>query len=376
MIEEFFKKDPIEKVERELRFLVWDILSDKYGQQWITNENVICKAKWSEELERKAAKDKVVQGNSNLHEIPLAYAEFYDVKEVIKNNEELFKPVFDKWEITTGYLETIIGFRNIIKHHRDISPNQNHLLIGICGEIIDSISLWRIGSKIDLDKEVLSFTDYIVTDNKSEEDILKEASLKVKEIKDNFLSAFKSSGINIFSDVKTNEFEVIIKTEYVEVEIRTTDNPSSGSRIKDINYKKVSSRLLYTENNSVPLNLIMTNLNKNYWVVEYLLKGSIDINRLKEWSEKQAGLTPGSSTASGKSFDSVDYGFLGGKIRVCASKYINDNNEICGKLSLTNNNQEEKWNPHLNITPNDLIGFMLGNISPRTIMHLYNESLG
>ena len=376
MIEEFFKKDPIEKVERELRFLVWDILSQKYGEGWIYNEEIICKQKWADELKKVFEKDKKIQHNGNIRELLISYADFFDIKELIKKNRSLFESVFSNFEVIVGYIETIIGLRNAIKHHRDISLNQQHLLIGICGEIIDAINLWRIGSKIELDRIVLSFNDYIATEGKSETQILSEAIEKINEIENIFLNSLKSNSIEIFNTNNSSDFETVINTQYIKIEIRANNKITPDSKIDNIEYETIHSRLSYKAECPVSLDLIMANTNKTYWVIEYLLKGFIDINRLKEWSERQAGLTPGSSVATNGSFDSIDYGFLGGKIRVQAGKYVNELNEICGKLSLLNNINAEKWNPHSNITPNDLIGFMLGNISSRTIMNLYRESLG
>lgn len=162
----FLQQDPIEIIERELRLLIHDVLSHKFGENWIDDPKISLKEEHLKSIKEKIEADKSAQGNQAIYDLPLSYADFSDLRELLIKHDNLFKPVFDKWKKTMVYLEITEGLRNTIKHHRDINSTQEYLLIGIAGEITDSINFWRIGTKAHVKQFVFTFSDYVSTEKK------------------------------------------------------------------------------------------------------------------------------------------------------------------------------------------------------------------
>lgn len=156
--------------------------------------------------------------------------------------------------------------------------------------------------------------------------------------------------------------------------INTTDQPKSTCNIDGINYKTVTTNLFYNVGCRIDLDRILSDIGKRYWIIEYRLEDDIDIDALKSWSKQQAGLSPGSSTSSNGVSTNIEYKFLDGKLRVCASKY-SDKGKVKGKFYLVFEHPLSKWFPHKVITSQHILGFILGNISPRSMMNLHMKSM-
>ena len=98
----------------------------------------------------------------------------------------------------------------------------------------------------------------------------------------------------------------------------------------------------------------------------WTLRGLIDLPRMREQCETRAGLHFSSSSTTNGNFSSLEYSLLSGRIRVGIA-----NSGSSGRGILTvNGGPEGLQKAHIHIGPQRLIGFLLGDISPKAMMHL------
>src|SRR5215211_6923703 len=149
--------DPLETIERTLRNVIHDTLTDKFGPEWHRNDNVGLGPDWVTGLEEKMRADQGVQNPNAVYDVPLAYAELRHLGDLLEKHRKSFKPVFGNMDMLLAYFWTAEKLRNAVQHHRDIGPTHKALLIGIAGEIEDAVNLWRIGSRLRVKRTTLEF---------------------------------------------------------------------------------------------------------------------------------------------------------------------------------------------------------------------------
>lgn len=128
-------------IENFLRTNIQFILKDKYGDSWeehlgVTEDRI---KKWNErkEEERNRLNGRVLESRL------LFYSDFYDLKEIMLKNWELFKSIFKNKKDLEYQLAMLESFRNPNAHNRDLLEHQKYLLVGIVGEIKSSILEYR-----------------------------------------------------------------------------------------------------------------------------------------------------------------------------------------------------------------------------------------
>lgn len=125
----------LKDAENGLRDFVAMILEDKYGKDWINKIRVNRDdlAKWNQ---RKKNEEKRLGSPSD--ERLLYFADLYHIKEILKSNwsnvPEFKEALGEKKEITY-WINHLEGFRNLDAHRRELLPHQQHLVLGISGEI-------------------------------------------------------------------------------------------------------------------------------------------------------------------------------------------------------------------------------------------------
>lgn len=360
--------DPIEIIEKELRHLIDDVLSDKFGVSWFENpNNVGLGDEWLSKLKEKARNDKPARGDETIYEHPIAYSEFSDLKAILINRADLFKKIFKEWDKIVMYIDTVEKLRNPVKHHRDISDSQQYLLAGIAGEITDDIYLWRIGTSAEVRETVIEFRDYIPTDNQTNEEITTASKAMVTNLSFHLIEALKKSGVKDDSiSEKREDFVSEIRAPQIVINIHTSPKAGSNSGMRGLKFKNCITSIHHKSASRTNLDSLLTYLGKQYLSIEFVLSTGIDIGSLMKWSLEKSGLSPGSSVSGSNGYGNADYGFLGGKLRIGV---ISD-----GRIRLTCDDPESLWFPHKIISAKHLFGFMLGNITPRTMMHLHRRS--
>lgn len=366
--------DPIETIERTLRNVIHDVLSGKFGPNWANDDKAGLGADWANELTTKMKEDQGVDKTAVVYDIPLAYAEFSDLGELLKKHEARFKPIFREWDEFLAYYNAAERFRNRLKHHRDISPTQRSLLVGIAGEIEDAANRWRIGSNLEVKRTTFQFHDYVSMNGKSDERILTESVVLMRKWRDQVRSAIEACAPNLGQiKVKEESYKFIISGPHMEFEMETAPSAQETSRIENISYKGIFGKLRYNSACQINTDQVLRCIQRPYSHLDYELVGKIGVEDLRRWSSERAGLTPASSGSSNGKLIDIEYSILAGKLRVGAANHQDDQSS---HLHATySESQQGFWNAHKYLRPRQLIGFMLGDIAPKAILHLLEMSL-
>lgn len=367
--------DSLETIERTLRDVIHDVLTDEFGPGWHRNDAGLG-SEWASGLEEKRKADQVVQSPSVVYDVPLAYAEFRNLGELLKKHRRLFKPVFGDMDAILAYFRSAEKLRNPAKHHRDINPAQQALLAGIAGEIEDAVNLWRIGSRLRVKRTALDFWDGISTQDKPDTQILEEASECFERWRERFRSAIDASPLDPsgFTEIKNEELQYHTRGQHLEMAVWTNDMTSPTSRIGDTDYKGIYVRLKHNPACRASLDELLGAIRKPYHHIAYELEDEIDVEALKRWSSERAGLDPSGSGSFDDELESVGYRLLGGRLRIGAQKVTNREGRSGGALSATVDIPAGFRGAHSHIGARQLVGFMVGSIAPRAMMHLVQMS--
>jgi hypothetical protein len=127
--------------ENALRDFISSLLSHELGSEWIDQSGVSADrvSRWRE---RKASEEKR-QETGVVEERLLYYADFYDLKTILKKHWGRFTPTFGDWKTMEVYLSALEGLRDPDAHRRELLPHQKHLVLGIGGEIRTRIVRFR-----------------------------------------------------------------------------------------------------------------------------------------------------------------------------------------------------------------------------------------
>jgi hypothetical protein len=127
--------------ENSLRDFVASVLS-KSGEDWVNRCGVSPEriAKWKE---RKATEEKRQEAGV-VEERLIYYADFYDLKTILKKNwaGELSEALGD-WKTIEVYLDELEKLRDTDAHRRELLSYQKHLVLGVSGEIRNRIVRYR-----------------------------------------------------------------------------------------------------------------------------------------------------------------------------------------------------------------------------------------
>ena len=128
-------------IENVLRTNIQFILKDKYGDSWEehlgVSEDRIKKWEGRKEEESNRLNGKVLESRL------LFYSDFYDLKEIMLKNWDIFGNIFKNKKELEYQLEMLESFRNPNAHNRDLLEHQKYLLVGIVGEIKSNILEYR-----------------------------------------------------------------------------------------------------------------------------------------------------------------------------------------------------------------------------------------
>jgi len=128
--------------ENALRDFIAARLEQSLGSDWVnacgvTPERV---EKWKA---RKADEERRQEAGV-VDERPLYYADFYDLTTILKKHwQGDFSDAFGKWRRFEVYLDELAAFRDPDAHRRELLPHQQHLALGIAGEIGSRLVRWR-----------------------------------------------------------------------------------------------------------------------------------------------------------------------------------------------------------------------------------------
>jgi hypothetical protein len=132
----------LKDAENALRDFISSILGKKLGSDWANNCGVSPERvqRWQE---RKSEEEKR-QKFGTIDERLIYYADFYDLKTILKKNwEGAFSEAFGDWKTMDVWLDELGRLRDPDAHRRELLPHQKHLAVGIVGEIRTRIVRYR-----------------------------------------------------------------------------------------------------------------------------------------------------------------------------------------------------------------------------------------
>lgn len=131
----------LKDAENSLREFISTILSKKFGKDWIEHCQVSDERlrKWSARAEEEKKKQRFGTIENRL----IYYADFYDIKTILKKNWALFADALGEWKVMEVWLGELEKLRNPDAHRRELLPHQKQLAAGIAGEIRSRIVRYR-----------------------------------------------------------------------------------------------------------------------------------------------------------------------------------------------------------------------------------------
>jgi len=131
----------LKDTENSLRDFIASILEKEIGADWIEKCGVTSERlkQWQErkDVEEKRQSGGVVEPRL------VYYADFYDIKTILKKNWDKFAPAFGEWRTMEVFLAQLETLRDPDAHRRELLPHQKNLAAGIAGEIRTKLIRYR-----------------------------------------------------------------------------------------------------------------------------------------------------------------------------------------------------------------------------------------
>ncbi len=119
-------------IETDLRHLVQAVLGAARGDSWL---ETAFPADVRERLEKRRREEQARRAPAKVPSSLLAYAHFYEIRNVIEKDWELFAPALGAKREFSVLAEKVEDFRNAPAHSRELLPHERALLDGIAGTI-------------------------------------------------------------------------------------------------------------------------------------------------------------------------------------------------------------------------------------------------
>lgn len=131
----------LKDTENSLRDFIANILRNKFGDKWIENCGV-SEDRIERWKERKDVEEKR-QETGAVEERLLYYADFYDLKNILKKHWNEFTVALGDLKTMEVWLSELEKLRDPDAHRREFLPHQKHLALGISGEIRTRLVKYR-----------------------------------------------------------------------------------------------------------------------------------------------------------------------------------------------------------------------------------------
>lgn len=373
--------DPIEKIEKLLRELIHNTLSSKYGENWTNLDEVGLGQGWHNKLVKYRDNEVKNTKSTKHYDWLIGYSEFRELGELLEKNRELFLPILGDYDKYYQFYKTANELRNTVKHHRNIRPHQHNLLEGIAGEFEDIINIiWRIGNILKVKKTRLQFIEQIKTTDKNDELILSEITDCINWWRNAILEFLNDHGESEEGHIteEFDDFNCSINSKYFEFSMKASNQPTPNTKIDDIEYKSIGVNMAFESSSNLKIDNLLLSIDKPYKQIEYELEEELDLERLIVYG-RDGGINlhkAGSITLGNQNeITQIECQLINGKLRIGVSKYIPAVHQLSGgKIFATAGKGICLWQFHNLIQENQLIRFMIGDIAPRTIIHLLELS--
>jgi len=283
----------------------------------------------------------------------------------------LFGDVFRDLPVTIALLDRAVPLRNAVRHHRDVSPAQYALLVGIAGEVEDAISIWYAGATLHHTETTMQFTRLLPTDGRAAEETLAESRDVVLGLAEKVVAGFASGGYDsarVEHEV-AGAYENRLKAGHDTALIRTSADARSTYGIAGKPYKGVHVTYVQKRSSRLSLTTIVRALGIPYQSIAYTLPAALDIPRLEALCQERSGLRYSSASSMGQGLTSLEYTFLSGALRIGVE------NEANGSAGVIRASCESGFTQaHTYMLPQNLVGFLVGDVPPRAVKYLLDLS--
>lgn len=123
--------------ENTLRRLIIDVIGENDSAPYkISSERI---DKWKEKREIELKKYKGILAETRI----VFYSDFYDLKNIVIKNWELFKPILNDKKRFEVFFEELEKYRNSVAHGRIITSTQEFLIKGITADLKNLITIYH-----------------------------------------------------------------------------------------------------------------------------------------------------------------------------------------------------------------------------------------
>lgn len=221
-----------EKYENTLRSIIIQALGSHDDSDYKVSEDRINKWKEKREIETKKYK------GSNTENRLIYFSDFYDLKNIIIKNWEVFNPTLLNKKKFEVFFDEIEKFRNTLAHGRTIHSYQESLLNGITEELIlNQVNYHNKNLNVeDYFLKIIRFSDNIGTVWEIGDPTIFDSSTKllVGNTLEFFIETFDPKGRNIEVELIHNSTDEKFKFSNNRLSIEITENmiaKKSGFRI-------------------------------------------------------------------------------------------------------------------------------------------------
>lgn len=362
-------KKCIERTERDLRDIIYKIMTRKFGSDWETDQS----RGWiSEKIDELKQKAKQSIENSQTQPRLIDFCDMLDLRDIIKNNWNVFSPIFSSKDILM-HVEELNSYRVPPAHSRELQSYQQHACIGLCGKICSKIYSWNEGFGIQIKKYDCEFrfdSNQVQQKEVLDEQTQEKLGKNSKQTFQNWLSNISKLGK--LEQKTPNELILRAMGSHLVITTNQPTRSSTGSEQWMSNWART-----VTENKKL-LDQVIKIGNHPYSVIHWVLNSEFDIDNIVKKVKDLTGITPGSSgatvMASGTIIGNATYGIANVENSSIRILLATENN--LGKISIQRDGGPNTGftKAHLVITPDDILSKLLGEMAQVKFIELIRKS--
>jgi len=133
--------DDLTTTETVLRDLAEELLREAHDDDWLAKSGLT--EERIEKLHEGRDEERRRREGGKVSERLIHYAQFWDLETIFVKNWELFKDCFGDQKELRFHLRRLGTYRNPEAHSRDLLPFEEHLVMGITGEIRNKVTIFR-----------------------------------------------------------------------------------------------------------------------------------------------------------------------------------------------------------------------------------------
>jgi len=279
------------ETESELRKLVISILDREYGKEWEINPIIGFTKSKKDTLEWRKKQQKEKNPHANLTERLVDYSYPLDLRDIFQKNKQLFEPIFVLWEQHMAMLEILNNLRNLVFHTRDvILDSQKHLTLGVCGEFLHAIKKWQS----ELARKILEYSCDLMFEEKEGKDV-EQAKTKAIDLAKTWQSKIDSLGTILGEEEipgRGKAYKLKLKEGVAKITFPKTSQQYYG-------FLTQAARIHVRSDNFTVFDKILKAGSHPYWVLEWKIANSLDVNSVINKISELTGRYPPSKSGTG-----------------------------------------------------------------------------